>query len=284
MMAMTVAHQPPSIQLPAEPSEREAHQRKARLGWPRRDAIVFAALTHAVVIAALLMRWPNAFAPAPTLPPIAVSLVTEPPPSPPAPSPPAAAPKLPATQPMHDLESGPDQVTTAPPQAPAKGPEAAPKPQPEDENKHEKAAIAEPPKSKPSPAAPQTIRPKEAARETVPKPERGSIDRAPGDIDRTGDPYLNRLWALIESHRTYPANAIGSLGLRLEGTATYLIEISPTGALVGIRLERSAGADMLDDTAREMIEESAPFPPLPGNFPSDGVVLSVTIHLFPEAS
>jgi len=251
----------------------EGWQREAGLGWPRRDAIIVAALVHAAAIAALLIPWPSPFAPAPAPPPIPVSLVMEPP------APPAAQPK-PPPQTTHDLESGPDQVTSAPPQAQAKGPEAAPKPQPEDE----KAAVAEPPKTKPSPAAPQTARPKEAARETVPKPELGAVNRAPGDIDRMGDPYLNRLWALIESHRTYPANAIGSLGLRLEGTVTYLIQVSPTGALLAMRLERSSGANVLDDTARKMIEEAAPFPPLPGNFPSDGVVLSVTIHLFPEAS
>jgi TonB family protein len=127
-------------------------------------------------------------------------------------------------------------------------------------------------------------KPKEATRETVPQPtKRGSVDRAPGE-EREGDPYLNRLWTLIEQHRTYPAGAVGSLGLNLEGTVVYVIALSPAGAIQGMRLERSSGAPVLDETARRMIEQAAPFPPLPNYFPRNGVTLSVTIHLFPTAS
>jgi protein TonB len=184
---------------------------------------------------------------------------------------------------LHDLLSGRDQETTAPPQAKEEGPEAAPKPQPELEPEKAEAPVAVPPKAKPSqPTSPKT---KEATRETAPKPlKEGSVDRAVGDSEREGDPYLNLLWTQIERHRFYPTGAVGSFGLNLEGTVVYLIALSPGGAIEGMRLERSSGAPQLDDTARKMIEQAAPFPPLPNYFPRGGVTLSVTIHLFPTAS
>ena len=262
--------------LPADPGFREAREREARSGRLRRGAIVAAALLHAAAIAAFLLRWPFPAAAPVEHPPISVALVTEVPKPPVPPAPPAPP------QPPHELVSGPDQTTTAPPKAEAKGPQAAPKSQPEEE-KAKTAALAEP---KPSPPAPKPRpAPKEASREMAPEPRnRGSVDRAPGETKTEGDPYLNHVWTMIEQHRFYPANAIGPLGLRLEGTVVYLIALSPTGALEGIELERSSGAPVLDNTARNMIEEAAPFPPLPSYFPRGRVTLTVTIHIFPAAS
>jgi TonB family protein len=265
--------------LPADPAIREARERQARFGRLRRGAIVAAALLHAAVIAAFLLRWPFSGAEPPEQPPISVALVTELP-KPPPPTPPASPPR----QPPHDLVSGPDQTTAAPPQAEAKGPHAAPKPQPEKEEKQKTAALAEP---KPSPPAAPRAKPapKEASREMAPAPrQRGSVDRAPGETKTEGDPYLNHVWAMIEQHRTYPAYAIGPLGLRLEGTVVYLIAVSPAGALQGIRLERSSGAPVLDSAARAMIEAAAPFPPLPSYFPRAGATLTVTSRIFATAS
>jgi periplasmic protein TonB len=263
--------------LPADPGFREARDREARFGRLRHGAIIAAALVHAAVIAAFLLRWPFSGTPAlPEQPPIPVALVTE------VPQPKLAA-KPPAPPLLHELRSGPDQKTTAPPQAEAKGPQAAPQPEP-DRDKPAALGLAKPEPDQPAaPKPPNTT--KQATRETAPEPrKRGSVDRAPGETEAEGDPYLNRVWSMIERHRSYPANAIGSLGLRLEGTVVYLIAVSPTGALRAIRLERSSGAAVLDDTARRMIERAAPFPPLPSYFPHGGTTLSVTIHIFPTAS
>lgn len=264
--------------LPADPRFREAREREARYGRLRRTAILAAGVLHAAAIAAFLLRWPF---PAPTRSepaPISVALVTE------VPKPPPPARPAPPRQPPHELVSGPDQTTTAPPQAEAKGPQAAPKSASEEEKKDEAAVLAEATSS--PPAVPKAKpAPKEANREMAPEPhKRGSVNRAPGETTTEGDPYLNHMYAMIEQHRSYPANAIGPLGLRLEGTAVYLIAVSPAGALEGIRLERSSGAPVLDTTARNMIEEAAPFPPLPSYFPRGSVTLTVTIHIFPSAS
>jgi len=286
---MSVAEgMPPAILLPANPDFRESRDRDARSNHLRRGAIVAAALAHIAVITAMIVHWPNLF-PARSLerPPIPVTLVTEPPPPPP---PPQAKPALPPPPPpppqqqQQERVSGADTKTTAPPPAVDKGEEAAPKPSPPPPT--ETQAKAAQPQAKPAPPQEKAKqeKPKVAKRETTPKPSRGSVNRAPGDRATEGDPYLNQLFSLIESHRTYPRNAIGSLGLPLEGTSVYLIAVRADGALANIVLERSSGVPLLDQTALSMIKRAAPFPPPPqSEFPGPGIVLEVTIHLFPGA-
>jgi len=263
--------------LPPDPGTREDKARTARLGRMNRGPVTGAALLHILVLALLMIRWPWLFPrPTPDPPPIQVALVVE---QPPAPAPPPQ-PKQPEQQVYR--QSGADQETTAPPEAKEKGAEAAPKPEKQEEAKN--ATESQPKAAVEHPAAPKPPKPKEAERETAPKVQHGSVDRAPGEETKEGDPYLNTLWRMIEQHRTYPTGAVGSLGLPVEGTVVYLIGVQPNGWLQGMRLERSSGVPALDNAARIMIEASQPFPPLPAYFPHDGVVLSVTIHLFPTAS
>jgi periplasmic protein TonB len=281
MTEMSVADGRPGILLPADPGFRESRDRATRGGRLRRGAIAAAALAHAAVILAVIVHWPSLFPVAPVERPIPVTLVAELPPPPPPraqPTPPPAPP------PAQERVSGSDTQTTAPPKAPEKDAAAA-APKPEPPPPVEAPAKTAAPQSKPDPVQePHPPKPKLATRETAPTQSPGSVNRAPGERTREGDPYLNRLFALIEQHRSYPANAVGSLGLRLEGTSVYLIAVRADGALVNTRLERSAGADILDQTALKMIEQAAPFPPPPQNeFPGPGVVLEVTIHLFPGA-
>jgi periplasmic protein TonB len=279
---MTTLAAPEPVLLQIEPGFHNSNAGEARRGRLRWGAIIVAALAHALVIAAFLLELPFSLSPQVTEPPpIAVSLVMEPPPAPPPP--PAKAEPNPR-QIAHDLLSGKDQETTAPPQAEAKGEEAAPKlkPPPAPEKPDASEAAAPQPKPRPAPSPPK---PKEAMRETAPDPTRhGSVDRAPGETEKTGDPYLNRILAMIEQHRAYPSGTVGSLGLNLEGTVVYLIALSANGAIEGMRLERSSGTSALDETARKMIEQAAPFPPLPNYFPRNGVTLSVTLPIYPTAS
>ncbi len=272
-MTVTDAAQP--ILLQSDPDFWASRDDGASASRMRRGAIIAAALCHAAVIAALLLHWPVSFAKRPPIekPPIRVALVPavpRKPPPPPKPAPPRV---------MHELRSGPDQVTTAPPPVETKGPKAAPKPQPE----RQKPAVEGLQKPQPKPPAIPPPKPKVAAHETAPKlSEHRSLDLSIGNTLKEGNPYLNRMWALIESHRFYPANAVGPLGLRLAGTVVYDIFVSPSGVLENMRLAQSSGAPVLDEAARKMIEEAAPFPPLPPYFPRDGVTLSVRIHIFPN--
>jgi protein TonB len=276
MPDMTIADGAPPIQLPANPEYREGRNQDSRFGRMRWGAIIATALFHGAVLTALLVRWPFDFEPKPIPPPIAVTLVAAPPPQQPAPAPTAAS--KPPPPPQKELQSGPDQVTTAPPTATDKGEAAAPQTAelPDDKTGPE-------PVAKPKPTPPAAPKQKEAARETAPRHDRqGSVDRAPGEEEKSGDPYLNALWGMIEQHRTYP-DKVGPLGLKLEGTAVYLIAVLPDGTLRDVHLQRSAGDPALDDTARNMIQGAAPFPPLPSYYPRNGVLLSVTIHIFPGA-
>lgn len=276
---MSLAEGAPLFLAPADPEFREARRRDAKSGRIRRGAIVAAALAHAAAIVALVAHWPALFPVAPPLPqPIPVTLVTAPPSPPrskPAPRPPPAL--------THDLMSGPDEKTTAPQQASQRGAVAAPKPAPPTLKKQAAPAPPVPmPKPVPVPALHRPA-PQRSARATAPRRNRDSVvlNRAPGEKKQEGDPYLNRLRDLVEAHRIYPANAVGSLGLRLEGVGTYLVTIGSGGALEGVKVERSAGAPVLDRTALKMIEAAAPFPPLPAYYPHPFVVIQVVIPIYP---
>ncbi len=270
----------------ADPGFRESRDRDARSRHLRRGAIVAAALAHVLVITAMIVHWPNLFPVKPLeRPPIPVTLVMQPPRSLPASDGSSTTPTSPPPPPPQQQQerlSGADTKTTAPPQAADKGAEAAPKPTPPPPAETQLKAAE--PESKPTPPEDKAKqeKPKLAKRETTPKPSRGAVNRAPGERATEGDPYLNQLFALIQSHRTYPPNAIGSLGLPLEGTAVYLVQIRADGALMNFELERSSGAAVLDQTALQMIKQAAPFPPPPQrDFPGPSVVLEVSIHLFP---
>ncbi|HEY3918459.1 MAG TPA: TonB family protein [Stellaceae bacterium] len=274
---MSLAEGTPDILRPFDPGSRDSRRRARRDAPLWRGAIIAAALVHAVVIAAVVVRWP-ALLPVvpPPHPPIPVTLVT---------LPPRPAPRAPPPPPLrHDLVSGPDTETTAPPQAAEKGTEAAPQPDTPPPVETQTKNAEAPPKPKPAPEI-RPPKPKLATRETAPELSRKPVlaNRAPGEKDLEGDPYLNHLFELIVAHRSYPANAIGSLGLRLQGIGTYLVAIGADGTLQNIAIERTAGAPILDQTAIKMIEEATPFPPPPNYLPHPTVFIEVTLEISPGA-
>jgi protein TonB len=274
----------PAISLPPDPSYREGRDREEGSKHLRRGAIAMALLAHVLVITALFVDWPNFFPGKPLEPPpIPVTLVQTVPPSPPKAQPAPKPPPPPPQQKQQERVSGADQKTVAPPPETEKAEEAAPKPTPPPPVETQaKAADPQPKTAPPEDEKTRQEKPKVAKRETTPKPSRGSVNRAPGERAMEGDPYLNALFAMIQAHRFYPPNAVGSLGLPLDGTAIYLINLRSDGALLGVHLARSSGADILDQAALKMIQEAAPFPPPPrGEFPGPSAVLEVTIHLFP---
>jgi protein TonB len=279
---MSVAAGMPGILLPADPGFREARLRDARGSRIRRGAIAGAALAHLLVIAAILIHWPALFVAVPNeRPPIPVTLVQA------VPAPRAAQPAPPAPPPAPSLEriSGADNETTAPPQAPAEGAEAAPKPVPPPPlDTPAKAATTAPPKPEPEPET-HAAKPKLATRETAPKPSRGFVNRAPGEQVHEGDPYINRLNELLNEHYHYPADAVGPLGLHLEGTAIILFGVLADGSLQGVSVERSSGSAVLDAEAVKEVEDAAPFPPPPAYLQRDGMaLLERDTHYFPGAS
>jgi colicin import membrane protein len=276
---MSTAEEATNIQLPVDPELLESRVLDEKIGPVRWGAIVVAILFHATVLIVLNLpdRWLTRPIPAPPTA-IPVTLVQ----APPAPPPPAPkqAPQPKPTPPVQKYaESGKDQETTAPPKEAEKKPEeAAPEAKSLDQNQVKSATGEAAAKEAP---APQKPKPKVATRETTPDPKRSFFDRAPGE-ERTGDPYLNSVSALIERHRFYPPNAVGSLGLPLQGLAIFHITVAPDGRVLRVALARSSGAEVLDEVGRKMIEQSSPFPRLPNNFAQEGgAVLVLELPIFP---
>jgi periplasmic protein TonB len=265
---------------------------------PRRSAVAAALALHALVLAALLVHWRPT--PVEEPPPIPVALVFEKPPPPvPAPAPPPPAP-------LAMRRSGPDLRTRAPqaaeevaPKAEAPPPPAEPRPVPLPATKPEAppaatrpvamAALQSPPAAAAAPPAAAIKAPPHRAvalraprREIVHAraPERHADEAAIGDKVENGDPYLNRLFVLINRNRP-KSTPIGPSGLHLAGTTVFAATIDRSGTLRGLRLEQSSGAVLLDDTAREMILKAAPFPPLPPDLPPITHIL-ITLDLFPQ--
>ena len=264
----------------------EAGRRRQRLPWL---AMLAAALLHILVLLWLIIDWSHPAVPPPQPEPIPVTVVFAPPKPAPPPKPPA---------PLSYRESGPDQRTTAPPPAETRAPEAAspppvqPVPEPPAPTQE---AMPLPPAEKPAPPR-ESAKPKphkETARLEPPKKEAPRpqaprlappqrLDMAPGERAERGDPYLNRLYDLIEQHRVYP-RVMGQFGLPVEGTAVYEVLLARSGAIMAIKLARSSGAPGIDRAAEGMIRNSTPFPPLPPSYP-DEIVITISIPLFPPRS
>jgi periplasmic protein TonB len=268
----------PILVLPAD-LPWSLRQTKEPLGWREAIAVAAAALLHTAIILWFLWDWWPSTMLAHEPEAISVTLVFASPPPPPATE---VVPLPPPPPPLIGAESGKDEQTTAPPQAEAVGPEttkppAAPAAPPVREQK-----VPEPSKTKPRKEVARVDPRKEAetARAAHLEPPR-RITVAPGEREQTGDPYLNRARDLLEMHRIYP-KVLGQFGLPVEGTPVYEIMVDRGGDLRAMKLVQSSGATGLDEAGEKMIRSTAPFPPLPANYCGEAVVMTVTIHLFPD--
>jgi TonB family protein len=287
-----------------DPSLRIPNLSEAIPERPARAAIGAAVLLHAAVMLWLFAGWKET--PAPQPPVIEATLVEEPPPPAPAPAPapPRVKPEPPPS--MAARSSGPDQETKAPPHAIEPAPKPTPPPPetsapapappteapPPDETAAAPAVVTAPPPKPPSGEPRRTA----AAAENEPHPpahaeprkdqlaSRGPVapddNRAIGEREETGDPYLNLMYARIERQRA-PTTPIGPSGLHLEGIAVWEILLDRNGSIEATQLVRSSGSELLDAEARRMILAASPFPPMPSDFP-DKAAIRVTIRLFPR--
>jgi protein TonB len=254
-----------------------------RPAGPARLAIAGAVLLHAGIALWLLGNWHRS--PALEPPVIVATLVQEPPPAPPPPR----KPDKPQQPDFAERSSGPGEKTTAPPPAKELAPEpeapppaaAAAEGPPDQPPEPAPAPATAPPEPQPKPQAPPRAEPKKqqfALR--APKLTPPHEDRAFGEKEEMGDPYLNMMYARVEQNRA-PTTPIGPSGLHLEGISVFELMLSRTGRMEEIVLERSSGAPQLDAEARRMIVAATPFPPLPSDYP-DHAVIKVTIHLEPR--
>lgn len=254
----------------------------APLGRPRRWALIAAVLLHVLIALWLTQDWNVSFTKPPDIIPVQLVLeAPKPPPVPPKPQPP------PPPQSFAPRQSGPQEHTTTVPSA------ATPAPQP---------AAPPPPEAPPAPPAPPTeaptppagapakepppkrvvarVEPKKEETPKAPQQVPHFVDRAIGEKEETGDPYLNRIFAQIERNRP-STTPIGSLGLHLEGTTVFHVILERAGDIHSLSLTSSSGAAPLDEAARRMLMSSLPFPPVPHDYPAP-VGLTIVIHLYPK--
>jgi TonB family protein len=260
-----------------------------RQPWaPPRLALAAALVLHAAVALWLFGNWRHP--PSPEAPVIVATLVQEPAPAPPAPAPPPPKPAEPPPE-FAKRESGPDEKTTAraPAQEIAPEPEASPPAPPAAETTPatppQPVPVPAPaplpvPKAKPPPPAPRTAPRKQQTVSRAPALAPFDLDRAIGEQDETGDPYLNLMLARVERQRA-PTTPIGSSGLHLEGITVFELELARSGAVERMALLRSSGSPQLDAEAQRMITAAMPFPPVPPDYP-DHTPIKVTVHLFPQ--
>lgn len=221
---------------------------------------------------------------------IPVSLIYEPPPPPPKPQ---VQPE-PPQPPIPPRMSGPDEKTEAKledtPQPALPQPKSPPpepalqmrKPAPTRAGNREPAAVS-PSSSAEREAAPAPA--PETRKQAPPAPLFHSI-RLPsqhggaGERDTAGDPYLNHLLQIVAGNRIYPpaSEFPGSA----ERTVVYAMLVAPDGRLVQITLEDPSGSTIADEAAGNMLRKSAPFPPLPADWPHFPTSIIIEMTMYPN--
>jgi TonB family protein len=100
-----------------------------------------------------------------------------------------------------------------------------------------------------------------------------------GERDTAGDAYLNRMKDMVERHRIYPPASAFLDGQ--ERVAILSILVDPSGELVQITMLASSGSTVVDEAAGNMIRSSAPFPPIPANYPHIRTLVTVEMPIYP---
>jgi protein TonB len=303
MVTSSEPHLPSPILPPAEVLAHVETVRRERRSAMRSWAIVAAALFHVALFVWLWFVGDGAWLSV-SPPPIPVHIVYEEPPPPPPPAPPVTAPEPPPPAPPFEQpkqlkyrESGKDLETKALKPADTVGPEEA---APPDKADAAETATKEKPSPAPAPVAPPEPAPAKlpsvegldkpkqtTARPDQRKPAREARApqlaplRAPGiefgDKAESGDPYLNKIQAMLDRERYYPPQAAP---LGLQGVVYFMMVLGPMGNILVLEIEKSSGVSILDDAARDIILRAAPFPPLPNEFPSPAGI-RVPIPMFP---
>ncbi len=185
--------------------------------------------------------------------------------------------------------------TVLPQGAPAEKPAEAP-PIPKQE------APPQPPKEKPQP--PEVVVPKRKVEKAKPareNPERKTpaesqpaslapvregtdaptTNQQPGFVNGKGSSnekarlnYQEAVAMLLARSKRYPERA---LRRGLTGEATIRIEIKSDGSLAGFEILRSAGASVLDEELRAMVDRASPFPRFPGDLNRQSLALVVPV-------
>ena len=89
--------------------------------------------------------------------------------------------------------------------------------------------------------------------------------------------YASRLLAWLEQHKEYPRRAQAR---RQEGVVRLFIVVGQDGTVLNARIEQSAGHELLDQAALDMLKRAAPLPPPPDTIPGDRLEIMVPVHFY----
>ncbi len=108
-----------------------------------------------------------------------------------------------------------------------------------------------------------------------------SPGQQPGFVNGTGPSnekarlnYQEAVASLLARAKRYPERA---LRRGVTGEATIRIEIRADGSLAGFEILRSAGASVLDEELRSMVDRASPFPSFPGDLQRQSLALVVPV-------
>lgn len=164
---------------------------------------------------------------------------------------------------------------------PAMEPPQEPKPQVKPKPKVVRKAVAATPR--PVPASPPEQPSTEPAAEASPPPPSAAVaNPAPAPVRPAPDPralpsWQSQLLAHLERNKRYPEAA----RLRsLRGVVVVAFAMDQHGMVTGRSVKNSAGHDILDRAALEMLERAQPLPLPPPEIEGDPIQLVVPVRFF----
>ena len=89
--------------------------------------------------------------------------------------------------------------------------------------------------------------------------------------------WQGRVLHHLERHKRYPRAAQAR---RPEGVAQVRFTIDREGRVLSVRLDRSAGHEMLDEETLEMVRRASPLPTPPEEMKQDRIELVVPVQFF----
>ncbi len=199
-------------------------------------------------------------------PPPPDPIVEPPPPEPPPPEPVVEPPPPPEPPPVVE----PEVVLPKPPPDPPK-----PKPEPKKEPPKPEKPKADKPKPRPVSTVPPTAVPVAA-----PAPAPAPVAAAPAPAaapSRAVPSWQGRVLSHLERHKRYPRAAQAR---RQEGVAQVRFTIDREGRVLAVKLDRSAGHDLLDEETLEMVRRASPLPPPPDEMTQERIELVVPVQFF----
>lgn len=194
--------------------------------------------------------------------------VVEPPPPPVPVVEPPPPPEPPPPEPPPVVE--PEVVLPKPPPDPPK-----PKPEPKKETPKPQPEKPKPEKPKPPrPTAPTTPTAAPPVAAPAPVAAAPAPSMAPA---RVSPSWQGRVLSHLERYKRYPRAAQAR---RQEGVAQVRFTIDREGRVLTVKLDRSAGHELLDEETLEMVRRASPLPPPPDEMTQERVELVVPVQFF----